>query len=71
MEKDLYMRVVSADARSAKAFVDTELEPVDLGPADPSRYRSGMRVWGFLSRKETAAEKAQRIWTVRSGQPCT
>jgi len=67
MEYDLYLRVVSMGAPSAKAFIGEQREPVDLGPADPERYKPGARVWGFTSREETAAEKAHRIWTVAQG----
>lgn len=67
-EPDLYMRVVALDAASARAFVgEPSGEPLDLGPASPSKYKDGARVWGFLSRPETAAERAHRIWTVASG----
>lgn len=71
MEKDLYMRVVALDAESAKAFVDVRSQPVDLGPADPTRYKDGFRVWGFPSRQETAEEKAHRVWSVKTGLSCT
>jgi hypothetical protein len=65
MEHDLYMRVVSMDAESAMSFAGISARPVDLGPADPERYRDGARVWGFPSRPETAEEKATRLWTVK------
>ncbi len=65
MEHDLYMRVVSLDAESAMSFAGINKRPVDLGPADPDRYKDGARVWGFPSRKETAEEKATRLWTVK------
>lgn len=66
-EKDLYMRVIDKDAASAKAFIGTTRDPVDLGPADPKRYMAGLRVWGFTSRPETAEERALRIWSVAAG----
>lgn len=64
MEHDLYMRVVSMSAEAAMKFAGITTRPVDLGPADPDRYRPGARVWGFPSRKETAKERADRIWAV-------
>lgn len=68
IEHDLYLRVVSMSAASAKRFIGLETEPVDLGPpARPERHKPGARVWGFPSRRETASEKAVRIWTVRKG----
>lgn len=72
MEHDLYMRVVSMTAESAAYFVGgghVEL-PVDLGPAG-DRYRRGARVWGFPSRRETAEERATRIWNVAHGKAVT
>jgi hypothetical protein len=64
MEPDLYMRVVAMSADAAKEMIDSDVDPVDLGPADPDRYRAGARVWGFASRKETATERSARLWRV-------
>lgn len=70
MEHDLYMRVVSMDAESAKAFVGTDQEPVDLGPpARPERYRDGARVWGFPRPPRNADERAAVAWGVTSTTP--
>jgi hypothetical protein len=65
IEHDLYLRVVSMTAESAKAFIGRNDDPVDLGPANPERYREGARIWGFLSREETASERAARLWRPR------
>lgn len=63
MELDLYLRVVSMSAESAKAFIGSTETPVDLGPPSrPERYKEGARVWGFPTRKETAREIADRRW---------
>lgn len=47
MEYDDYVRVVDMSAEHALAFwgapPDTRIE--DGGPADPTRYRAGARVW--------------------------
>ena len=51
-----YLEVVSLSAESAKTFIGRTDEPVDLGPADPKRYREGSRVWGFPFPKKTYIE---------------
>jgi hypothetical protein len=66
-EPDLYMRVVDFTAERAKEFIGSHQAPVDLGPADPKRYKDGARVWGFPSREETDEERAHRISTVANG----
>jgi hypothetical protein len=65
IEYDLYARVVAMTPGDALRFWGTQDgDPVDLGPANPERYKDGARVWGFPSREETAEEKATRLWTV-------
>jgi hypothetical protein len=49
-EHDEYLRVVALSAHAAKLFLGRNDEPVDLGPADVSRYRVGARVWGFKGK---------------------
>jgi hypothetical protein len=68
MEYGLYARVVAMSALEARTFWGGDVEPFDLGPADATRYKDGARVWGFPSRRETAAEKAARIWDVAHGR---
>ena len=61
IERNLYLRVVSMTAQSAKEFIGSAIEPVDLGePADKEKWLPGARVWGFPSRPETRAETAKR-----------
>lgn len=60
-EHDLYLRVVSMDAASAKAFFGREDEPVDLGPADATRYKDGARVFGFVRPGAKSAEENARV----------
>ena len=64
MEKVLYMRVVAMSADAAKQLVDVADDPVDLGPADPTRYREGARVWGFPRKPKNASERAAIKWGV-------
>lgn len=47
MVKDEFLQVVAMSAQAAKDFFGLVEDPTDLGPADPSRYRKGARVWGF------------------------
>jgi len=51
-ERDEYLRVVAMSAADAMRFMERDDEPDDLGPAEPSRYRAGARVWGFRCRKK-------------------
>ncbi len=64
IELDLYLRVIDMSAADAQKFIGTDQTPVDLGPADPRRFKRGARIWGFPTREETAEEKAYRIWSV-------
>ena len=68
IEYDLYARVVAMSARDARTFWGGDVDPFDLGPADETRYKHGARVWGFPSRRETANERATRIWDVAHGK---
>jgi hypothetical protein len=45
-ERDLFLRVVSTDAASAKAFAMPDaVKVVCLGQADPERHKFGARVY--------------------------
>lgn len=47
IEHDEYIRIVAMSPERAKELFSRTDEPTDLGPADPSRYREGARVYGF------------------------
>jgi hypothetical protein len=49
-ERDDYLRVVAMSAGEAVQFLGMThpfRKPIDLGPADSTRYCAGARVWGF------------------------
>ena len=65
IEYDDFLRVIALSAEAAKAWIGgayARQEPLDLGPADPERYKVGARVWGFRSPAKTGD------FTTRGGQ---
>lgn len=53
-----FLRVVAMSAERAREFIGgryAKQEPLDLGPADPDRYKPGARVWGFRSVPRTGS----------------
>lgn len=66
VEPDRYLRVVAMSAEAAKRFFGTGIEPTDLGPADPERYRLGARVFGFPA--ETEPESVGELLVDKSAQ---
>ena len=49
-------------AAAARRFIERDDDPVDLGPADPTRYGDGARVWGFPREPKNAEERAAIEW---------
>jgi hypothetical protein len=58
IERDAFVQVVSMSAEKARAFIGgryANQAPLDLGPADPERYKPGARIWGFRRVPAVAA----------------
>ncbi len=48
LDDEYPLQVVAMTAKRAKEFFGLASEPIDLGaPANPEKFLSGARVWGF------------------------